>query len=191
MKFNNIWSKHKEPLANFITSKVPHPDIVDDLMQDISLKLWDNIERGTTIRNYEKWIFQVARNTIADYYRKRSKQSPQNQVTLNAEIPYTNCVCDLSGFVIERYLPKEYSTPLYLSDIEKVPQKKIAETLNLSVTATKSRIQRGRKKLRKLILDCVDLSYNDRGQITEYKLKETCNLPPELLAEIEKLKLSF
>ncbi|MEW7278251.1 sigma factor-like helix-turn-helix DNA-binding protein [Aquimarina sp. 2201CG1-2-11] len=189
MEFTSIWKELKNPLENFIKTKISSSVEAEDVLQEVSIKLLDNLDKKTQINNYQTWTFQVARNTISDFYRKKGQSSREVSISNQIDIPATNCVCDLSGFVIQNYLPAEYGTALYLSDIEKIPQKEIAEILNISLTATKSRIQRARKKLKTLILECVTINYNSKGQITGFKLKNDCNLPKELLVEAEKLKL--
>ena len=190
MNFQKIWETHKSALTDFIKSKIDDPSLADDILQEISIKLFDNLERKTGIQNHKAWLYQVARNTIADHYRKNKKTEPLSADLETSENPNV-CFCDLSGFVIQTYLPKEYSEPLYLSDIEQKSQKEIAETLNLTLTATKSRIQRGRKKLKELIADCIDISYNNKGQINDFELKKDCKLPSEILVEMKKLNLTF
>lgn len=189
MTFNEIWDQHKRHLLNFIKTKMDDEHIAEDILQEVSIKLVDNLNRKTEIKNYKTWLFQVARNTIADYYRKKEKQAhlsmPQSEVITNSSA----CVCDLSGFVIQTYLPEKYSRPLYLSDIEQKPQQEIAEMLNLSLTATKSRIQRARKKLKELVSVCIDISYNNKGQVSDFQLKKNCELPQELKAEMERINL--
>lgn len=189
MSFNNIWGEHKSHLINFIKTKVEEKHIADDLLQEISIKLHNNLARKKKIKNYKTWLFQVARNTIADYYRKHNKQTelPIDQSEMNTDS--SACACDLSSFVIQKYLSEEYSKPLYLSDIERKPQQEIAEILNLSLTATKSRIQRGRKKLKEMISECIDISYNKRGQVSDFQLKKGCELPQELKTEMERINL--
>lgn len=191
MTFNNIWNTHKDHLLNFIKSKLDNEQIAKDLLQDVGIKLFDNLTRKTDIKNHKTWLFQVTRNTIADYYRKNKTHTelPLNEPEIDTN--YSPCVCDLSGFIIQNYLPEKYSTPLYLSAIEQKPQQDIAKTLNLSVTATKSRIQRGRKKLNKLISKCVNLSYNAKGEIFDFELKPNCELPPELKIEMKRINLTL
>lgn len=175
MTFNKIWDTYKDHLLNFVNTKVNDKHIADDILQEVSLKLYKSLAKEIEIQNYKNWLFQVTRNTIADYYRKQVKQ---DKIVINqpeTNINFDPCVCDLSSFIIQQYLPKEYSEPLYLSDIEQKPQQEIADTLNLSLTATKSRIQRGRKKLKELAIECVDVSYNNKGQITDFTLKKTVN----------------
>ncbi|WP_405208033.1 sigma-70 family RNA polymerase sigma factor [Aquimarina sp. LLG6339-5] len=189
MMFNEIWNKHESHLLNFIKTRVSDQCIAEDILQEVSIKLLDNINRKTVIKNYKTWLFQVCRNTIADYYRKNKKHSELSINNSEIEINSSTCVCDLSEFVIKTYLPEEYSKPLYLSDIKQKSQQEIAQILNLSLTATKSRIQRARKKLKEIISECVDINYNDRGEIFDFQLKKGCELPSELRAEIDRINL--
>ena len=189
MVFNEIWDIHKNHLQNFIKTKISEVHISEDILQEVSIKLHHNLNKKTIIKNYKTWLFQVARNTIADYYRKNKKHTelPINQLGISDDSDV--CVCDLSGFIIQKYLPEKYGKPLYLSDIEQRPQQEIAKTLSLSLTATKSRIQRGRKKLNELVTECIDISYNENGQIYDFQLKTNCELPSELKTEIERINL--
>ena len=190
MTFNKIWNQHKGHLLNFIKIKIDDAHIAEDILQEVSIKLLNNINRKIEIKNYKNWLFQVTRNTIADYYRENKKHSelPLNQSEINTNS--SACVCDLSGFVIQTYLPEKYSRPLYLSDIEQKSQQEIAQILNLSLTATKSRIQRGRKKLKELVSKCIDISYNNKGQVSDFQLKNNCELPQELKMEMKKINLN-
>lgn len=189
MSFNNIWNNHKGHVLNFIKTKIDNRYIADDILQEVSIKLLNNLNQKIEIKNYKSWLFQVTRNTIADYYRKNKKHSEllinQSEIKANS----STCICDLSGFVIQTYLPEKYSKPLYLSDIEQKPQQEIAEMLNLSLTATKSRIQRGRKKLKELVSECIDISYNNKEQVSDFMLKNNCKLPLELKTEMERINL--
>lgn len=189
MKFNEIWDKHKGHLLNFIKTKIDVEDTAEDILQEVSIKLLDNLTQKTEIKNYKTWLFQVTRNTIADYYRKSKKHSELSIIQAEVNINSSVCVCDLSGFVIQTYLPEKFSQPLYLSDIEQKPQQEIAEMLGLSLAATKSRIQRGRKKLKNLVSECINITYNKKGQISDFQLKKNCELPLELKKEMERINL--
>ncbi|MGG6232187.1 sigma-70 family RNA polymerase sigma factor [Tenacibaculum sp. SDUM215027] len=189
MTFNEIWNKHKDHLLIFIKTKIDENHIAEDILQEVSIKLLDNLNRKTIINNEKAWLFQVTRNTIVDYYRKNKKQLELLIDQPEINIHSSACFCDLSGFVIQTYLPEKYSKPLYLSDIEQKPQQEISEMLNLSLSATKSRIQRGRKKLKEIVSDCIDITYNSKGQISDFELKNNCELPQELKDEMERIHL--
>jgi RNA polymerase sigma-70 factor (ECF subfamily) len=70
MKFENIWEEYKKPLLNFVKTKVNDNNISEDIVQDVGIKLHTAVYKNQEINNYKSWLFQVARNTIADYYRK-------------------------------------------------------------------------------------------------------------------------
>jgi RNA polymerase sigma-70 factor (ECF subfamily) len=189
MLFNQIWNIHKDHLNNFIKTKVDEEYLIDDILQEVSIKLNDSLIRNIEIKNYKAWLFQVTRNTIVDYYRSHKMNTISKVNEVVSDDNSRACICDLSGFVIKEYLPEKYGKPLYLSDIEQVPQQEIAETLNLSLSATKSRIQRGRTKLKDLVSECFSISYNNRGQISDFQLKKGCELPQELKNEMDRINL--
>ncbi|MCA1758619.1 MAG: hypothetical protein LC658_02525 [Bacteroidales bacterium] len=71
-------------------------------------------------------------------------------------------------------LPEKYSNPLLLSVIENIPQAEIAKQLNLSVSATKMRVQRARKMLYDKFIECCDIEYSKTGGLLHCEIKENC-----------------
>ncbi len=62
-------------LFNFIRKRVRHEDDAEDILQDV---LWQFIEayrRLETIERVTSWLYQVARNKIADSYRKKKPEA--------------------------------------------------------------------------------------------------------------------
>ncbi|SEB39664.1 RNA polymerase, sigma subunit, SigZ [Tenacibaculum sp. MAR_2009_124] len=192
MSFNIVWNQYRNELFNFLKSKIENKSFAEDLLQEVAIKFYKELSRGVLIENKRAWLYKVANNLIIDYYRKRVKQENISFIyKQELDIEEEPCVCELSGFVIQNYLPKEYAEPLFLSDIEKVPQKIIAKQLNLSLPATKSRIKRARVKLKELIESCVDLLFNNQGQVVDFTLKNSCELPTELKLEMQKMKINL
>lgn len=191
MSFTTIWDKHKSQLFNFIREKVGSDEVAEDILQEVALKLHVALDKGE-IEKQKAWVFKVARNTIADFYRnefKRTYALQSGQADTSSQQGYNYCVCDLTGFVIQHYLPEKYGEVLFLADVEKIPQKQIADMMSLSLTATKSRVQRARKMLKELVENCVEITHNPDGSVSSYNLKTGCALPPELLKEMERLNL--
>lgn len=71
-------------------------------------------------------------------------------------------------------LPEKYATPLQLSDIEELKQKEVAQKLNLSLTATKSRIQRARNLLKEKIIECGNLEKDEKGNLISLEIRSDC-----------------
>jgi len=186
MNFEETWNANHTALRNFISIKVPEQE-VPDILQTVSLELYQSIQNGKAIRNPKNWLFQVTRNTIADYYKVKSKSTQSELGFANtAQEDFEPCVCDIVEQVIHSLLPAKYSVPLILSDIYKIPQKEIADQLDISYENAKSRILRARKKIKNKVLQSVDVEYNKRGDVVSGKLKENNDFPVELVEIIKK-----
>ncbi len=66
-------------------------------------------------------------------------------------------------------------TAITLSEFEGLRQKEVAMTLGLSVSGAKSRIQRGRKMLKELLLECCHFELDSRGRIMDYEADTDCH----------------
>lgn len=73
-----------------------------------------------------------------------------------------------------RGLPEPYRQALELSELEGIPQRKVAERLGISLSGAKSRIQRGRKLLRDALLECCHFDFDRRGRILEFVPRAPC-----------------
>lgn len=173
----NIWEAHRHNLRNYVGKRVHNVDDADDIMQSVLIKVTDYCERKNDVRHIKAWIYRIAQNTIIDFYKrsKRATNANLEQQYLYGSHDYDeNIYVWLDHFIDD--LPTEYSIPLRLSDIEGRPQKKIAEQLGLTLTATKSRIQRARKKVRTKFDECgfVERSEN---QMWVFTITKSCCLP--------------
>ena len=54
-------------------SKVSSLDEVDDLLQEILIKIYSNLSTIKSESSLKSWLFQVANYAIIDFYRKRAK----------------------------------------------------------------------------------------------------------------------
>ena len=62
-------------------------------------------------------------------------------------------------------LPAIYRETVILSELEDVPHAEIARRMNISVSGVKSRVQRGRDLLHKMLTDCCDISLDARRTV--------------------------
>ncbi len=118
------------------------------------LKVVNAHQKNLQVKNLKAWIFQIARNTLIDYYRKNQKNLKECEDFSFDEFFETDDPSFSPGQYLVpmiNLLPRQFSVPLLLSDIELLPQSLVAEKLGLSLSATKMRIQRARKKLYKAV----------------------------------------
>ena len=68
-------------------------------------------------------------------------------------------------------IAETYRLPLVLSEIEGLTQKEVATRLGLSLSGAKSRVQRGREKLRQRLYECCDIETGRHG-IIGYEVRD-------------------
>lgn len=175
-------------LKNYISKKVNNPHIAEDLTQEVMYRLAKANGENKEIRNVKAWLFQTTRHVLADHYRDKDKnpiaktQSEFPTVRAEAEETALSEVDFLIPMI--KLLPDKYSRPLLMSDIRDIPQKEIAKRMGLGLSATKMRIQRGRKKLRALFISCCDIEFDTNGDFVRCTIKDHCEPLLELRKEL-------
>lgn len=62
-------------LRNFVSSRVPDPSDVEDILQDVFFELVEAYRLTKPIQTLSGWLFQVARNRITDRFRKKKTEA--------------------------------------------------------------------------------------------------------------------
>jgi hypothetical protein len=108
------------------------------------------------------WLAHIAANRFIDHYRSRrpTEELPEDLVAAKADDDPVVTLAPCLPAMIER-LPATYREAVRLSDLEEVPQREVARRLGISLSGSKSRVQRGRALLRQLVeACCVDTCWN-------------------------------
>ena len=171
---SSLWLEYKIGLKYYIFKKVKNEEIANDLSHEVLMKVYNSCCSSVNIKNVRSWMFQIAHNTTIDYLKK------QNKFTDNVPENYDNDDYDVYQEANEivkplmQLLPEKYAIPLQLSDIEELKQKEVAQKLNLSLTATKSRIQRARNLLKEKIIECGNLEKDEKGNLISLGIRSDC-----------------
>lgn len=163
------------PLFLYIRKRVNNKMDAEDLTQEVFYKF--SKSWNTDVENAKSWIYTIAKNTITDYYRTHKKSTKDlDEVTFEESQEDRKAFEELSTCILPfvEKLPEEYRTVIKLSELEDVSQKEIAERLDLNYETVRSKVQRGRKKLKGLISECCDVSQGGLGSITGFKSKKNC-----------------
>lgn len=178
MKLMTIfWQEHRSRLRGYIAKRVRDRDAVDDILQEVFLKVNASLHSVKSHGSISAWLYRIAANAIADHYRA---QKPWEELAdeMAAPEPERDFIAELATCLqpLIAELPESYRTALLLSEIDGLPQREVAERLNISLSGAKSRVQRGREKLRQRLLDCCDIE-TGRGGIVGYELRDRkCNI---------------
>jgi RNA polymerase sigma-70 factor (ECF subfamily) len=166
----SIWNQVANQLRSFIRSRVRDHAAAEDILQDVFLKIHQKLPTVRTSERLEAWIWRITRNTIADYFRRLRPTEPLPAEIANAgdnaaDLPDLRpCV---RQFVDALHPP--YREALLLTEWQGLTQDQMGKRLGLSSSGAKSRVQRARGELKKLLLDCCRFELDRRGNILEMK----------------------
>ncbi len=171
----NEWASFEIRLRSYVGNRV-ESRWVDDVVGDILLKLVKNSTGVKTAGNPLAFVMRVASNAITDHYRRKSVEQ---RVLTELEYentdtePYNNASAEMAGCIqpfIES-LPGIYREALLLTEINGMSQTEAARQLGISTSGMKSRVQRGRARVKEALLDCCAIELDRRGGIMDYETR--------------------
>ena len=136
---------------------------IEEATQDTFVQAWRNLSRFRGDAAPFTWLYRIAVNeALQRTRRKRLETQPLDDGTLevlefqhgSARSPISPDEAaegnELQAFLLERVreLPPDFRAALVLRDIEGWSNQQVAEILDLSLAATKSRVHRARMRLR-------------------------------------------
>ncbi|MCF7688471.1 MAG: sigma-70 family RNA polymerase sigma factor [Cephaloticoccus sp.] len=166
-------------LRSFVRRRVADDATADDLTQETLFRIYRarNTAKLPDTQRLEAWIYRIARNTLISYYRKQRPVSelPELLVAepLEKEDEFRLAVlAAMRRFLGE--LPIIYREPVRLAELEGLPLAKIALRLNLSLSAVKARVRRGRVMLRKKLQACCRFEFDRMGKVIDWERRKPC-----------------
>lgn len=162
-------------LRAFIRRRVCNDTLADDLAQETLLKVYRSrtaLRDGTRL---EAWIYQIARGTLVDHYRRQRPEEPLPAALAGESADEVAAMRapvlgSLKRFLEE--LPEAYREPVRLAELEGLSLARIALRLGLSLTAVKSRVRRGRAMLKKKLQACCRFEFDRLGQVIGYERRQ-------------------
>src|SRR3989475_4112766 len=131
-----------------------------DLTQEIFVKLFRNLARYDAERPFEPWFWKLAVNTTINYRRKRvptpTDQSADQQVSeaVSSVPAHDPTLVDALA-----QLDPAYRLPILLHYYADLPLDQVAQSLNLTVPAIKSRLHRARALLRNALAESEETGF--------------------------------
>jgi len=181
-----IWREFHHRLKGFIQSRTSNNIDAEDILQDVFTRIHINRQKLSTLQSVSGWVFRITRNALADYYRSHatsfnamqklsSNVKGDNEVASNlaasaledVSLPDEKLVQCMKPFA--EHLPEPYREAIELTELGGLSQRQAALQLGISVSGMKSRIQRGRDKLKSMLLDCCSIELDRRKKVIDVK----------------------
>ena len=179
METEALWSELRTRLLSFLRRRVATPEDAEDLLQEVFTRIHENASALGEVESVTGWVYRTAGNAVTDYYRRRGAFARATEALATvplavaededsaAEEELAQCLRPLIAT-----LPSTYGQALELTELEGRTQGEAAEALGLSLSGMKSRVQRGRTKLKEVLLDCCHVEIDRRGGVVGYEPRD-------------------
>lgn len=183
MNIEQVWLDYRKRLLHFINARIGSGVDPEDILQTVFEKTLKSCNTLKSEAKLAPWLFRITENAIADEYRKRRRTDTSSDPEFFTELPddqpvpenmegLTTC---LIPFV--ENLEEPYREAIKRVELEGLTHNELAAQLGVSVSAIKSRVQRGRHKLLTMLTDCCSVEKNHQGQFVDYTEKRSgCSL---------------
>jgi len=164
--FEILVQRYKNPLTNFVFRYLGDYEACVDVVQETMIKVYRYKDTYQSIAKFSTWIYTIAGNLAKTELQRRKRRS---FLSINAygkdedetyEIPDENYRPDditdsgIKDEIIQKAFLKvseSYRKAVILRDIQEMSYEEIAEIMGITVGTVKSRINRGRAQLQKLL----------------------------------------
>lgn len=133
--------------------RVAGPDSLDDLTQEVFVRVWENLNTLRSPQYLGTWVYRVTVNVAIGFLQKRSRDlvclndSGEN-VAVNRTGPDEEVLYRALVQKALRLLSDEHRTVLVLHDLEELDEQEVASVLDVPVGTVKSRLFYARKRIR-------------------------------------------
>lgn len=171
MTTEEVWREFSHRLKSFILKRVQDESDAEDILQEVFIKIHAYLH---TLRDQDRlaaWLYGITRNAIVDHYRS------QQEITTVPEDGLDDTLAEADPQIAEDMgsclrplidlLPEKYGRAITLTELEGLTQRAMAEKLDLSISGAKSRVQRGKERIREMLAAGCNMEFDHLGNIAD------------------------
>jgi len=164
------WSACEAELRGYLCHRLGHLEDAEELLQEVFIKAMRQGEQFCGVDNPRAWLFQVARNALADRWRLSHQHLPLPDDLAAPSPDGASPVDDLSQCLprVLAELSAEDRLAITFCDIEGRSQQELAEHLGLSLSGAKSRLQRARQRLKQKMETGCQVRFDETGAVCDF-----------------------
>jgi RNA polymerase sigma factor (sigma-70 family) len=154
--FRLLYRRHQHQVRQ-ILYQLCDPTTLDDLVQEVFLRAWKGLPKFRQSSQFSTWLYRITWNVASDR-RQTLAQDRSRLQTIAQNIATQHDDPDLMHLHYQdlvrkglRSLSEDHRSVLVLHDLEELPQKVVAEILEIPVGTVKSRLFHARSGMRKFL----------------------------------------
>ena len=162
--FGDLIERYDAKLMRYARKFLLDPDDAKDIVQDIFIKSYENIQSFDASRRFSPWIYRIAHNEFVNALKKRASRHIAFDIDIDTLFPHLAApdTADSAALErdlrtsLERHLDKlspKYRELLVLYYIEGMDYKEMSEILQIPISTVGVRLARGREALKKVVGD--------------------------------------
>jgi RNA polymerase sigma-70 factor, ECF subfamily len=161
--FGVLIERYEKKLTRYARKFISNNVDITDLVQDVFVKAYTNIQSFDAERKFSSWIYRIAHNEFVNALKKKKwelfdvfnvdvffphavSQETADQDTLSQDLKKTLDAC------LDKIDPK-YREPLVLYYYEELSYQEMADVLHIPVSTVGIRLRRGKSLLKKVYND--------------------------------------
>jgi RNA polymerase sigma-70 factor (ECF subfamily) len=186
-----VWRDIEARLRPYVARRVSCAADVDDVLQEILVKVHGGMNGLRDGERFGGWVYRIAGHVIADFAKARLRapiaagavgELPEERDVAGDEAAELQADLGQCVALFVARLPAPYRGAVTLTDLQGLTQKDAAEMLGISLSGMKSRVQRGRERIRQMFEECCEISLDCRGQVVECESRPLQDVPEDCRA---------
>ncbi|VAX22462.1 hypothetical protein MNBD_IGNAVI01-1059 [hydrothermal vent metagenome] len=157
VQFTIAYNRYKIGVYNYVLKMVGNKMVCDDLVQNVFLKLFENLDSIKNRESIKFWIYTTARNEVYLYFRKKkidttkfiSDDTSDIETRSNENIEYQFELKEMKNLILNELnnISIEQKEIFLLKEYGGLSYKEISIISNIDENLVKSRLYKTRQKL--------------------------------------------
>ncbi len=163
------WHLSESDIYYWLLKQSGDADLSFDLLQDTFLRALQQEKKFCDIHNQRAWLYRVAHNLLMDEKRKSGKllvsSADENEIaSVHEEQPAVDSLAQCLPKALEKLSPPDREV-IRQCDLRGQTQQAFAADNGLTLVATKSRIQRARRKLKAVLQKQCHIRFDSQQRV--------------------------
>lgn len=158
--FTEIFDRYNEKIYRFVYLKLPRKQDAEDVTAEVFLKAWEHAKSGKKIASLQAFLYQIARNLVADFYRRQGVPTESIEdgeiviadradLTLEEKMALKGDMARIDGAL--RKLKDIYREVIVLHYLNELSLVETARAIEKSPGATRVLLHRGMRALKNIL----------------------------------------